>query len=109
MRALIHRAVAAWDRLWFAPVDARALGVMRVTLGVLLIVFHVSLWPDLALFFSDRGVLDARGLAEGWTSWRWSHLDGLSDPGLHLAHGAGLLVLLAFTLGIGGQIGRAHV
>lgn len=99
----MRRLLDLWNRVWFAPVDARALGVMRVTLGLLLLVFHISLWPELTRFFGDTGVLDPRALREGWTPWRWSHLDGLDPTGLHLAHGAGLLVILAFTLGIGGR------
>jgi hypothetical protein len=89
---------ARWNVLWFRPVDARSLGAMRIALGVLLIVFHVGLWPRLDLF-SAQGPVDLRALREGWSAERWSYLDGLDDSQLVLAHVAALLVLLAFTLG----------
>src|SRR4029453_3306252 len=67
--------VARWNVLWFRPGDARWLGAMRIALGVLLIVFHVGLWPRLDLF-SSHGPVDLRSLHEGWSAERWSYLDG---------------------------------
>ena len=94
----VSSLVARWNVLWFRPVDARSLGAMRIALGVLLIVFHVGLWPRLDLFSAD-GPVDLRSLREGWSAERWSYLDGLDDSQLALAHVGALLVLIAFTLG----------
>ncbi len=90
--------MSRWNVLWFRPVDARSLGAMRIALGVLLVVFHVGLWPRLDLF-SDHGPVDLRALREGWSDERWSYLDGLDDSQLAIAHVAGLAVLVAFTFG----------
>ena len=90
--------VARWNAVWFRPVDARSLGAMRIALGVLLIVFHVGLWPRLDLF-SAHGPVDLRSLREGWAAERWSYLDGLDDSQLALAHVGALFVLIAFTVG----------
>jgi hypothetical protein len=92
--------IARWTMFWFRPVDARALGAMRIALGVLLVVFHVGLWPRLDLFSAD-GPVDLRALREGWSAERWSYLDGLDDAQVAAAHVAALFVLLAFTVGLG--------
>jgi hypothetical protein len=96
----LRRAWAAWERFWFAPVSARGLGAMRASLGLLLMVGHLQLWPDLDLLFGAEGPVPlwAVQLSLPWP--RHSALDHLGGPlGLRLFHLAGTAVLLCFTLG----------
>jgi hypothetical protein len=89
---------AGLHRLLFTPVDARSLGLMRILLGLLLIANHVELWAELHPMLGRAGWAPlAAAQAE---PHRASPYDVVPDgPALHLVHGAGLLVLVAFTLG----------
>ncbi len=97
------RRLLAWLRaFFFRPVPATSLGVMRIGLGLLLILHHLMLWPELELFFTDDGIIRLAALESGWSDERWSAYDLVSaGPSVHLLHGAFLLVLVAFTLGLG--------
>lgn len=89
-----------WCGLWFREVDARSLGVMRIGLGLILVLWHLSLWPDLELLVAPWGAVDVATLEAGWTDYRASYLGLVSEPWqLHLVHALGLAVLLAFTAG----------
>lgn len=92
--------IAAWNRFWFAEVDARSLAGLRVTLGLLLIVWLAFLWPDLHLL-AESGPVDTRVLDEGWTRWRSHTLDGLDLGELRAGWLALMLVLIAWTVGLG--------
>lgn len=92
-------ALKIWDKLWFSPVDARSLAWLRITLGVLLIITHVTSWPELVLLFHDAGLVDPILLEAYWTPLRFSPFDGLSPAGLQLMNTATLAVFIAFTLG----------
>jgi hypothetical protein len=105
----VTTALDAWRWWWFAPVDARALAAMRISLGLLVLGSWVLLWPDLELLFGDAGWVDHRVIRQSWTSWRFSHLDHLSPTGLHVAHAAGLGAILAFTAGLGTRVANVLV
>jgi hypothetical protein len=105
----LARLWAAWDRWWFVPVDARVLAAMRISLGVMLTVSWVLLWPELELLYGDEGLVDHRVVTRSWTDWRISHLDNLSGPGLHAAHALGLVALLSFTAGFGTRVANVLV
>ena len=106
---VLARVWSAWDRWWFTPVDARVLAAMRISLGVMLIVWWVLLWPDLDLLFGDAGVVDYRVVTRSWTDWRISHLDHVNGAALHGAHALGLVALLAFTAGFGTRVANVLV
>lgn len=97
----MKRLWEAWDQLWFAPVDARPLGAMRVSLGLLLLWWWAWLGPELELMFHDDGVFDPTLIRNDWMPARWDLLQGWTLPQLQAGHAAGLLVLAAYTLGLG--------
>ncbi|MCB9672951.1 MAG: HTTM domain-containing protein [Alphaproteobacteria bacterium] len=88
-------------RFLFEERDARDLAAMRITLGLLLLAWWLALWPDLTLWFSDRGPVDTELLDTNWSIYRSHFLDGLSDGQLQAVHVAGLVAILAFTVGFG--------
>ena len=49
------RVGAAWEGLWFRAVPATSLGLMRLSLGLLLVIDHLWLWPQLHALFSAEG------------------------------------------------------
>lgn len=94
----MSRLLALWDRAWFAPVDARSLGVMRITLALLLILSHLAWIGDLILL-SDAGPVTTQTIVDSASYARWSYLDGLSGDALLGAHLLGLLPLLGMLVG----------
>jgi len=89
-----------WDRLWFARVDARDLAGMRIAMGLLLLVWHVFMWPDLDLLTLD-GPMDMQLLHNKWTPYRLDFFDGYTLAELQGVHIVGGLLILAFTVGAG--------
>jgi hypothetical protein len=87
---------SAWERFWFTPVPATSLGWMRVSLGAMLVGSWLLLWPDVAHILD---ILDARLIDGHVTDWRFSHLDLVSGPWVHVAHAAALAVFVAFMVG----------
>ena len=93
----LTRLWAAWERFWFPAVDARAVAAMRISLGVLLIGSWVLLWPQLA---PAARLIDAGLLHAHHTGWAESHSRAVvAGIGLHRAHAAGLVAIVAFTVG----------
>ncbi len=92
-------AARMWNGLWFRPVDARALGLMRVVLGLILFVYLAGMWSEVNLYFSDAGPVDLRSLQEGWVAERWSYLDGYGPFGLHVWLTIALVVSVMLTIG----------
>ena len=56
-----------WDTFWFAPVDARSVAAMRISLSLLLLWWWVWLYPELPLLFSESGLHDAYLLRKHWS------------------------------------------
>lgn len=96
----LSRARQAWDDWWFAPIDARWLGGMRIALGGMLILNWIQLFPVLDLLLGADGVMDAEVLAGNRTRWAVT-VDTLSGADLHLTFWLGLGVLICFTAGLG--------
>lgn len=96
----MSRLLRAWETWWFAPVDARWLGAMRIALGLMLILNHLQLAPTLDLLLSADGVMDAEILAGNRTKYAIT-IDTLSGGDLRVAFWLGLAVLVCFTAGIG--------
>ncbi len=92
--------VTAWQRLWWAPVDARSVAVMRITLGLLLIASHLLLVSELPLLYSDSGPVSTATITDGSPYLRFSYLDNIADErtllGVHLL---GLVPLIGLTVG----------
>lgn len=64
----MSRAVAAWERFWFAPVETSTLALFRIAFGILVLGWTLSLAPSLYAFFGSEGVLPEQpdSGAGGW-------------------------------------------
>ena len=91
LQALIH--------FLFEERDARDLAVMRITMGLLLIVWWVMLWPDLGHLLTDAGPVDVRLLEESWSKYRFGPFDELDATGLQIIHLLGFGAVIAYTVG----------
>lgn len=95
----------AWDRFWFAPVSATGVGVQRATLGLVLLVTHLALYPERVPLFDAQGPLPPEAAASFLPWPRWAVLDGLSgEPAITAAWWACVPVYVAVILGIGGRL-----
>ncbi|MDQ4133916.1 MAG: HTTM domain-containing protein [Actinomycetota bacterium] len=53
----MRRALAAWDRFWFAPRSTSTLAVLRIVFALVLLGWGASLALDLGSFFGPRGIV----------------------------------------------------
>jgi hypothetical protein len=53
----VRRGLAAWNRFWFAAQSTSTLAVVRICLAVVVLVWAVTLGPDLLSFLGTKGVL----------------------------------------------------
>ena len=51
---------------WFGQTDLAPLSLLRIVYGLLLIVWLAQLWPDLAAFFSDEGMMPRSQLVSSY-------------------------------------------
>jgi len=100
--AALKWAWGAWQRFFFAPVPATSIGVMRLSLGLLLVMEHLWLWPQLSELFSATGPVPAQA-ARGELPWpRLTLLDAVVDP--RPVWLIMLVVYLLFAAGLGGRV-----
>lgn len=100
----MKRLLQAWDRFWFAPVPANSVALMRIVLGVLLVADHLWLWPQLDVLFDPHGPVPVAAAVADLPQPRWSWYDLAPDMAtVRLMWAGGLLVFLAFTLGLRGR------
>ena len=52
--------------------DLRSLAALRIALAAIVIMDIVSRWPDLRVFYSDKGVMPRSLVVESFVRWRWS-------------------------------------
>ncbi len=97
----------AWTRFWFTPRDSVVLCLVRVLTGIVALYYIVSHSADLVRWFGPDGILNASttqrltGAEQLRYSFHYSYLYLAETPAsLWILHGAGLLVVLAFTLGL---------
>jgi hypothetical protein len=101
LRTSAGEAEDGWNRFWFTPSDPTVLGAIRVLTGLMLVYTHVVWGLQLEAFFGPDGWLSrevvetAQGDQIAWSYW-WHVPAGWIWP----VHIAGLLVLVAFTLGV---------
>lgn len=79
LRAAVGGAARAWQGFFFAPVDARLCGLLRIGFALLLLVNLAVLYPDLERWFTGSGVLPAADVALLQAGERWSLLNWLPD------------------------------
>lgn len=94
-------SLTAVDRFLFAPVDARAVAAMRISLGVLLLLEWVPLGPEFVTLFHVDGVADPELIETYWTPWAFRGLEGLPPGALVGVYWLGVAAILAFTAGLG--------
>lgn len=107
-RVLTERFGSGWNQFWFAPSGAETLSAMRPMVGILAMCWLATYTADLVAFFGPGGVIPPELLAV-WSgnasgaggAVYFSYLTWATSPSaLMAAHWLGLLVLLAFTVGI---------
>ena len=64
---------AAWNRFWFTPAPARALGAMRVVGGLLALYSVATYGPDLQRWFGREGMLPLPMIRQLYDS-QWSEI-----------------------------------
>lgn len=67
--SLTGRAYERWCQFWFEPQETATLAIMRVLFGLVVLVWALTLLPDLRAFFTPEGVLPSQqysGLAGVW-------------------------------------------
>ncbi len=106
LRGLAAYVGEHWNRFWFEPTESRDLGVLRIAMGTLALLWQLSFTADLATWFGPTGWLDA-ALVRQWIgmdatrgfSGRLSYLYIDVPAVLWGLHWASSLILLGFTLG----------
>lgn len=97
LRGRLSSAAAAWDRFWFAPVDASTLALVRIGFGLVAFLWGLSLIPSLGAIFGERGILPhaPSGRPGAWTLLAPLH----SDLGLVLMLVVLLIAAACLTVG----------
>ena len=90
----------AWDRFWFAPQSTSTLAIIRISFGLLVLAWTLSLAPDLTAFFSGHGIDPQASYSDPGT---WSAFELLpAGEGAGTAVFIGLVVAsLCLTVGLG--------
>ncbi len=105
--------IAAWKRFWLTPTDPRAMSVLRVLTGILLITWLLAFYRDIDAFFGLQGWFDREAYTQSQKlgadipapiSWSVVYLCGTNTAALHAVYWGSLGVLLLFTLGIATRI-----
>jgi hypothetical protein len=86
---------ARWEGFWFAPTDPATLALVRIAVGVVALLWTVSLGPDLGALFSRAGLVGSTATGQEW--WNWSVLYW---AGSDLALGAVYVALLCASVGM---------
>jgi hypothetical protein len=66
----LPRLLQRWDRFWFQPFSTATLGLVRIAFGGVMVAWSLSLLPDLMVFFSTRGIVEAQPIG----AWPWGLL-----------------------------------
>jgi len=96
----VRRLRDDWNAFWFAPQTGRVLGLYRIVIG-LLTIYSFALWAkDVAVFFSDEGVLTTKTLAGAMGRDYHTILQWIGSPlGVRLSLAALFAAALFFTVG----------
>ncbi|MBX3422992.1 MAG: HTTM domain-containing protein [Pirellulaceae bacterium] len=87
IQAFVSAWVAGWDRFWFTPRTAEALGFMRIACGAMLTYIHV-IWTSLLSDFMGRDAWINNQAVRSLHSqdWAWSWLYFVVSPVWLYAH-----------------------
>lgn len=98
---LVQRVADSWSNFWFTPTDPTILGVIRLLTGLMLVYTHAVWGLGLQAFFGPDGWMGEaamRSLQSG--QFVFSYLWYVPPDWLAVAHGAAMVVLVLFTLGV---------
>jgi hypothetical protein len=104
LRGAVTRAVMApgraWDRLFFADVDARRLAALRIGTGLFAVITLLGLAPLIELHYSDAGWLPVSSTPTPLAGQRFTLLHAFTSPfGVTVFLGLSLAAAFAMTLG----------
>jgi len=63
---MMHTVSEAWNRFWFEPRSTASLGVLRIAFGVVVLLWTISLAPDLNTFFTSSGIVPHQPSIRWW-------------------------------------------
>lgn len=92
-----------WQAFWFAPGDPSLLGLLRILTGTMLVYTHAVWGLALADFFGPDGWLQAEAvhaMHRVRNPYAWSYWWLIPPEAMWWVHGAALVVLVLFTLGV---------
>ena len=90
----------AWTWFWFRPISAKGTGIMRITLGMMLVMTSIDVFPDLEILIGPNGVYAEGAAKRGMRLARWTYFDRIGTlEGMQIAHGLGLLCNILFMVG----------
>lgn len=72
LRNAWRQVVLGWHRFFYAPLDIRVSAAVRMGFAVLMLVNLAVLYPDLALWFTDDGILPFAAGREATGPFGWS-------------------------------------
>lgn len=100
--AQLERFSTAWQQFWFKPTSCEPLGAMRWLVGGMLLYTHIVWGLQLDEFFSSTGWISEVALtslnADSVATSLWWYV---GDEHLRAVHLACLVVLVAYTIGLG--------
>lgn len=96
-----------WNQFWFKRESPQTISILRIVVGLVALIYALSFTSELALWFSDGGILPAdrtyrlTGADDPTVSvYYWSLFYLVHTPSaLYVLHAVGLLSILSFTLG----------
>ena len=75
---MIEQALAGWERFWFAERETSTLALIRITFGVLMLGWAISLSSNLLTFFGPTGIITVQPKTEAWGILRWFPSESVS-------------------------------
>lgn len=101
-------ALDGWRRFWFAGVDARILGLMRILLGFIALSVHLTLYEELQWVLGPQSELFSKSAMHGWTAYSfYDHVESVAE--LRQLHTLFLIPIVMMILGLGGRLGALGV
>ena len=95
----MNRWLDVWNHFWFDSVSAESLGIMRLTLGLILLFNHIHLWFFWDVLLATDGAVPVSAVVDGLSGPRLSYKDDLSNVSLQWVHGIEVAVFMGLTLG----------
>ena len=101
----MRAAWSTWRALWFRPVSARGVAVLRIGLGLLLLDQLLALWPDLPGLVGPDAMVSVEAARSQLPRGRWTPFDTLDQlETLHAWTTAAVVAAVLFTVGLGARM-----